>query len=191
MLHRLIAASFLFSLSSCASAADREKYETPLYQPVVSEGAFEIREYPPVVVASTPMISKRGQNSAFMTLFGYISGKNAKAQKIEMTTPVFSTMEEEDNAMSFVVPAKVVEGGVPEANSSEVSIRTRSAGRFAVYRYSGRWTQERDREARDKLMAWIKERGLQAEGGFEKASYDPPFTPPSKRRNEVLVRLAK
>ena len=42
-----------------------------------------------------------------------------------------------------------------------------------------------------RRLAWMKARGYVAKGSFEKANYDPPFTPPPLRRNEVLVRIAK
>jgi hypothetical protein len=40
-----------------------------------------------------------------------------------------------------------------------------------------------------KLREWLKARGLEAEPTAERAGYDPPFTPPPLRRNEVLIRL--
>ena len=193
MICRLALLFSLVSITACAGPTGRAKYETPNYKAVASDGAFEIRDYPSMVLATTPMAATKrsGQNSAFMNLFRYISGKNANSQKIEMTTPVFSTMKEQDNAMSFVVPAEVVAGGVPQANNPEVVINKRAAGRYAAYQYSGRWSQAREREAREKLASWVQKRGLKLIGEYEKASYDPPFTPPSKRRNEVLIRITK
>ena len=182
----------LLAVTSCASAIGRGKYESPDYVTVVSDGSFEVRDYPEVVVVSAPMKSGRGnQNSAFMTLFRYISGDNEKSRKIAMTTPVFGTLTDAERQMSFVVPAEVVKDGVPEALNDQVVISKRKAGRFAVYRYSGRWSEPREQQGREKLQAWMTERGLEAVGSFEKASYDPPFTPPPLRRNEVLVRIGK
>jgi hypothetical protein len=178
------------SLASCAGPDGRANYETPPYQAIQTDGSFEVREYPAIMVASAPMNARQsGQNSAFMDLFGYISGKNEKNLKIPMTTPVFGTMNEEENSMSFVVPAKVVETGVPEASNSQVKIAERAAGRFAAYRYSGRWSRDREEKARAMLVAWMKAQDLSPIGKMEKASYDPPFTLPSLRRNEVLVRI--
>ena len=182
----------LFTVGSCASPLGRGKYETPKYDTVISDGAFEVRDYPEIVVASAPMKAGRSnQNSAFMNLFRYISGDNEKSTKIAMTTPVFGSGEEGERVMSFVVPAGIVAGGVPEAMNDQVTIGKRQAGRFAVYRYSGRWSEDLERKGREKLQAWMNERGLEAVGPFEKANYDPPFTPPPLRRNEVLVRVRK
>ncbi len=177
-------------IASYAGASSRDKYETPDYKVVMKDGAFEVRDYPEVVVASAPMKKEGGsRNSAFMGLFRYISGQNEAAQKISMTSPVISSMEEQDNTMSFVVPTEVAKAGAPQATDREIRIAKRDGGRFATYRYNGRWTEANETAARTKLMGWIKEQGLQMTGPVEKANYDPPFTLPALRRNEVLVRI--
>lgn len=171
--------------------AGREDYESPDYKVVKNEGAFELRDYPAMIVATASM-KREGdtQNSAFRGLFRYISGGNEAEQKIAMTTPVFTTPEADGSAMSFVVPKEVAKAGAPKADNPEIQVVERSAGRFAVYRYSGRWTEANDSAARAKLEGWLKEQGLESKGAIEKASYDPPFTLPFLRRNEVMVRVA-
>ena len=185
----------VFAGTSIALSADlfgRGKYESAGYKVAKSDGAYEIRNYPDILVASAPMSDGSGRNNAFRSLFQYISGGNASGAKIAMTTPVFTTPEAGRKAgmMSFVVPAEVAKAGAPKANSSSVVIAKRRAGKFAVYRYSGRWTEAREAKAQARLEAWMAENGLKAKGTFEKANYDPPFTPGFMRRNEILVRLA-
>lgn len=179
--------------ASPVALADRDDYETPSYLVVKRDGAFEVRDYPKMVVASVAMSDGSGKtNTAFMKLFRYIDGKNEAKQKIEMTTPVFNSPQEDGEAMmSFVVPKEVAREGAPKADNDEVQISERPGGRFAVYRYSGRWTEANEKAASAKLMAWAKGQGLQTVGEIERASYDPPFTIPALRRNEVMVRLAK
>ena len=187
-----ISGLFLGGVALYADQAGRGKYETPDYEVVKNDGAFEVRDYPTITVVSAPMAKVDGnRNSAFMNLFGYISGKNEDAQKISMTSPVISTNVDGKKAMSFVVPADVAKAGAPDANNPDIAITKRQAGRFAVYRYSGRWTTKKEAAARAKLMAWIGEEGLKVTGTVEKANYDPPFTLPAFRRNEVLVRIGK
>lgn len=184
----------LASLALTASAAERDQYETPSYEVVKGDGAFELRDYPEMVVASASMAANKGKrNSAFMSLFRYISGQNEAEQKIQMTSPVFTSEngKGEGAAMSFVVPSAVAEAGAPNSTNPDIVIHQRQAGRFAVYRYSGRWTARNEAAARAKLMDWIETEGLTIVGTVEKANYDPPFTLPSKRRNEVLVRVRK
>ena len=106
-----------------------------------------------------------------------------------MTTPVFSTSGGDLQEMSFVLPEEVAKDGAPKANNQNIAVTKRQAGRFAVYRYSGRWTEARDKEARETLAKWVKEQELTLKSVMEKASYDPPFTPPFMRRNEIMVRI--
>ena len=187
----LASGSILFTaLVAFAGQHGRGGYETPDYQTSVSEGAFEVRDYPSMVVATSAMPQSKGErNSAFMTLFGYISGKNDAGEKIAMTSPVFTTKQKQGQAMSFVVPTDVAKRGAPEATDPNVTITTRPAGRFATYRYSGRWTEVKTRKAREALLEWTRDKGYETLGSVEIANYDPPFTPPFLRRNEVLVRI--
>ena len=181
----------------CVASAklfDRDKYETASYEVTETDGDFELRTYPELVVAESVMDEgDSDRNSAFRKLFSYISGKNATGEKIKMTTPVFMTPKKgvEKKTMAFVVPAKVAEAGAPTATDEKVTVAKRAAGKFAVYRYSGRWTEEREEKSRERLKTWMKEKGLVAKGEFETAAYDSPFTPGFLRRNEILVRVGK
>ena len=183
-------ALLLTVLFSCSGPLGRGGYESAPYKTISSDGAFEIREYPEIVVATATMKNgNNNQNSGFMSLFRYISGKNEAEQKIAMTTPVFSKTGGDLQEMSFVLPEKVAKDGAPKANNSNIAVSKRQAGRFAVYRYSGRWTEARDKKARQTLAKWAEDQSLNLTSVMEKASYDPPFTPPFLRRNEILVRI--
>jgi hypothetical protein len=174
------------------NVAARAAYESAPYKVVETDGSIEIREYPDLVLASTESkFEARGNDGSFMRLFGYISGKNEADQKIEMTTPVFM---EPGNAntpgkMGFVLPQDVAEAGAPTPKAPNVSIQKRPGGRFAVIRFSGSMNTEKAAVQESKLREWLKARGLEAEPTAERAGYDPPFTPPPLRRNEVLIRL--
>ena len=188
-----IGGTLLFTaLSSCTGPLGRAGYESAPYTTVKTDGAFEVRDYPEIVVATATMKNgNNNQNSGFMSLFRYISGKNEAEQKIAMTTPVFSKTGGDLQEMSFVLPEEVAKDGAPKANNDNIAVSKRQAGRFAVYRYSGRWTEARDKKARQTLAKWAKDQDLTLTSVMEKASYDPPFTPPFMRRNEILARLDK
>lgn len=167
----------------------RAGYESAGYQVVRSSGSFEIRDYPALTLVSTPMATDQGTDDGFRKLFGYISGANEAQAKIAMTTPVFSDPTGTNRQMSFVVPKKTAAVGAPKASRDDIAVETRPAGRFAVYRFSGSWKAERVASAREKLAAWLAAEKLQPIGAPEVANYDPPFTPPFMRRNEVMVRV--
>ena len=74
-----------------------------------SDGSFEIRQYPDLMMATTTMeFASQGSDGSFMRLFRYISGENDAQQKVAMTTPVL--MQTEAGAtpgrMGFVIPEK-------------------------------------------------------------------------------------
>lgn len=164
--------------------------ETPEYRVLQKNGAFEIREYPSMIVASTPMAGPNPtEESSFMRLFRYISGGNETGQKIAMTTPVFTSQEGDTRQMSFVVPKKIADNGAPKARGEQVEIETMAAGKFAAYRFNGNWDINNLDAAGYKLIEWMSQNNLTAAEDPIIASYDPPFTPSFLKRNEILVRL--
>ncbi len=186
----LIGVVVLAGLILAAWKTSRFAYESPAYTVLEKDGAFEIREYPAMTVAASPMDNPDPmQGETFMRLFRYISKGNEAEQKIAMTTPVFMTGGE-DGEMAFVVPREVAAEGAPQPKSDKVSVREMEGGKVAVYRYRGGWSEEESRAARKTLADWVKARGLTTRGDYFGAGYDPPFTPPAMRRNEVLVRIA-
>ena len=167
--------------------------ETPDYKVVSKPDGFEIRQYPSMAVASTKMdarANKQEQDDRFMRLFRYIDKGNAEGQKIAMTTPVFMETGGAEGAMSFVIPKDVTAGGAPAPKSKDVFLNTIPGGQFAVLRFRG----ARSGEAEAKAVAKLKQRMAKAkveaaDGDPLFAYYDPPWTPKSLRRNEVLIRL--
>ncbi len=162
------------------------------YQVISKDGGFEIREYEAMMLVSTTMKGAELQNNAaFQRLFGYISGSNNESQKISMTSPVFSSTDSDAYTMSFLIPKEVAEKGAPVPTDDKVKIEPMEGGRFAAYRYSGYSNAEKIKEAEQKLTDWIKTKELLTKGEMLTAGYDPPYTPGTLRRNEVLIRLSK
>jgi DNA gyrase inhibitor GyrI len=183
----------IFAWNTMARAA----YESAEYKVVESDGKFEVREYPDLMlVATTTKLDAQGRDGSFMKLFRYISGANESDKKISMTTPVFMENDKEASAvqMGFVMPKDIAVGGVPAPTGEGVDVRKRAGGRFAVLRFSGQLTTKSAKESETKLRTWMATKGLVADdsiesSGVETAGYDPPFTPGPLRRNEVLIRL--
>ena len=119
-----------------ACVTSRAGYETAPCKVVLSDGAFEIRDYPELKIAAT----QRGKdNESFMRLFRYIEGGNAKQEKIAMTTPVFMA----GGTMAFVIP-ELHQADTPAPSSSRVRVDTMKAQRVAVHRFSGARTEGSD-----------------------------------------------
>lgn len=165
----------------------RAAYESAPYQVLRRDGKIELREYPALAVAETPM---RGDNDSFMRLFRFISGQNAAQQKISMTTPVFFSGYTTNEMMAFVLPKKLAADQAPKPNEAKVSIREVTGGKFAVLRFRGGRNSKNQSAALEKLQAWLAKENFKAAGGPIYAYFDPPWTPTFFRRNEVMLRLA-
>ena len=126
-----------------------------------------------------------------MRLFRFIGGGNERSQKIAMTTPVLIDTVTGQKTMSFIVPRKVAEVGVPEPSGDKVSVATTDKGRFAVFRYSGRRTDENETAALQKLQDWMEKEKTAGNGAPRFAYYDPPWTLPFMRRNEVMIPIER
>lgn len=176
-----LAAILAVALTVVACATSRAGYETAPYRVVRSEGAFEIRDYPELKIATT---TRAGDDASFMKLFRYIDGGNVEKQKIAMTTPVFMVQ----GKMAFVVP-EAHKAAPPAPASPAVAIDTLSARRVAVYRFSGTRTKDSEPQALVQLKAWLQENKLTEAGAAFSAYYDPPWTPGIMRRNEVLIPI--
>ncbi len=197
MVYFFVATIFILAGVFAWNTMARAAYETAEYQVVESDGKFEIREYPDLMlVATKSRLDAQGRDGSFMKLFRYISGANESDKKIAMTTPVFMENNKEDAAvqMGFVMPKDISAEGVPAPRGEGVNVRKRAGGRFAVLRFSGQLNSKSAKESEAKLRSWMASKGLVADdsvgsSGVETAGYDPPFTPGPLRRNEVLIRL--
>jgi DNA gyrase inhibitor GyrI len=168
----------------------RAATETPEYKVIRTDGKFEIRDYPALTLAGTSM-EGADMDGSFMRLFRFISGTNKTAEKIEMTAPVLIDSTPEKRTMSFIMPKKTVEKGVPKPSGDKVALGEIEAARFAVFRFDGGRSAENEKKAADALSQWLETKKLTAKGAPMFAYYDPPWTPTFMRRNEVMVRLAK
>ncbi|MFZ0712050.1 MAG: heme-binding protein [Terrimicrobiaceae bacterium] len=178
-----LAAFWLVSTSRAAT-------ETPDYKVVRTDGTFEIRDYPALTVATTPMEGDE-MNRGFGHLFKFITGSNEGAEKIAMTSPVLIDTAEDKKTMIFIMPKTAVEKGVPKPAGEDVTLGKVEAARFAVLRFDGGRTAENEKAAIEKLNVWLGAEKLVAKGAPTFAYYDPPWTPTFLRRNEVMIRIVK
>lgn len=170
----------------------RSAYETAAYTVERADGHFEIRQYPELLLAATPMNDRRGNDGSFMRLFRYISGANEQDREVAMTTPVFMGQSNDDSpdSMGFVLPATLNQSDAPLPTDSQVELKPRPAGRYAVIRFAGEMNASTRGEAEESLREWMAGQQLSADTPAEAAGYDPPWTPGFLRRNEVLIRLS-
>jgi len=189
----------LIVMASRGIATEEAKYSL-----VDKDGAFEVRDYEPSIVAEVVVDTEfeRAGNAAFSRLFRYISGGNRSKEKIamtapvsqeepstkiEMTSPVAQQSTEAGWGVSFMMPSSFTMETLPEPLDPGITLRQVSARRMAAVRYSGNWTEAGYLNHKDKLKAWIEKQGLKITGEPVWARYDPPFQLWFLRRNEILI----
>jgi hypothetical protein len=80
---------------------------------------------------------------------------------------------------------------LPKPINNSISIRQIPTTFYAVITYSGMNTAQRINKETLKLLSWIEQKNSQAIGTPELARYNPPWTLPLFRRNEILVPIIR
>jgi len=145
---------------------------------------IEIRAYAPRIMAGTAM--GNGDDDGFRVLAGYIFGGNADEQKIAMTAPVQQTMDGSDE-MAFMMPAEYALADLPDPDDERVAFREAPAYTAAVIRFSGWATSEKADANWQKLRSFLIAEGIDISGDPTLNQYNPPWTLPFMRRNEIIV----
>ena len=190
----------------------RSVYEQPRYTVVQDLGqSTEVRRYEPrlaveAIVANTDR--DQAASEAFSLLFRYITGANQREQKIAMTAPVRTQtgLPEADQiamtapvrtavidgrlSMRFFLPQTVARAGAPQPLDPRLHLVQVPETTIAALRYSGVATQAtRDHNA--AILTGVLAKSVwKPSGPVFQFSYDPPFTVPMLRRNEVAVEVA-
>ena len=163
--------------------------EEPVYQVEKAWEAeqIEIRAYAPRIMAVTGM--NEDSDSGFRVLAGYIFGGNAEEQKIAMTAPVQQTMAGEKE-MAFMMPAEYALKDLPQPEDQRVSFREAPAYTAAVIQFSGWASAEKADENWQQLRRFLIAEGINITGEPTLNQYNPPWTLPFMRRNEIIVPVA-
>ena len=163
--------------------------EEPVYQveKAWETEQIEIRAYAPRVMAVTEMAED--SNGGFRVLAGYIFGGNAEEQEIAMTAPVQQSMEG-DREMAFMMPAEYALEDLPEPEDQRVSFREAPAYTAAVIQFSGWASAEKADKNWQQLRQFLIAEGIDITGEPTLNQYNPPWTLPFMRRNEIIVPVA-
>ena len=179
--------------------------ETPKYSVSRKQNEIEIRQYPGYIQAEV-IVDEKNYRSAiekgFNLLAGYIFGNNISRQKIEMTTPVQASRSEKiamttpvtvtgaaSFTVAFIMPAEYTLETLPQPKDNRVHFTHLPARSIAAIRFSGFFRQETIQKNKQHLSDWLDEQGLETEGDFIVAGYNPPWVPGFLARNEVLIQI--
>lgn len=176
------------------------------YTVLESHNSIDLRDYAPIIVAEAEVSGERSKaiNQGFRIIADYIFGNNAATQKVAMTAPV-TQQPSEKIAMTapvmqqssgdvwkvrFVMPANTTLETLPKPNNPAVKLKEVKGKRFAVIRFSGLAGEKSLKEHTQELMDFVSAKKLNALSAPTYAFYNPPWTLPFLRRNEVMVEIA-
>lgn len=184
--------------------------EEPEYTILASDGAFELRDYPALVVAQITHSGTReaASSRSFRRLAAYIFAQDrpqggeriamtapvlqervGRDERIAMTAPVIEQQVSKDTwRMRFVMPARYTISSLPQP-PSDVTLSEIPARRLAVVRFSGNGSPSDLAEQEQALAEWIEAQEMRPRGTFEYAFYNAPMVPGPLRRNEVMIEL--
>ncbi|CAA0842949.1 Heme-binding-like protein - chloroplastic [Striga hermonthica] len=192
--------------------------ETVEFKVLKRSELYEIREVESYFIAETTMPGKYGfdfggASRSFNVLAEYLFGKNTKEKQMEMTTPVLTRrtksegekmdmttpvitrrVENKDKwTMSFVMPSKYG-ADLPLPKDSSIKIKEVPKRVIAVAAFSGFVTDEEVERRESSLRRLLNddpEFCVKEDAFLEVAQYNPPFTLPFNRRNEISLEVER
>ena len=181
--------TLVISLVTSVMTTQAIAIEEPVYQveKAWETEQIEIRAYAPRVMAVTEMTED--SNGGFRVLAGYIFGGNAEEQEIAMTAPVQQSMAG-DREMAFMMPAEYALEDLPKPEDQRVSFREAPAYTAAVIQFSGWASAEKADKNWQQLRQFLIAEGIDITGEPTLNQYNPPWTLPFMRRNEIIVPVA-
>ena len=204
---RILTAFLPLYLVGCSVVGIQSDIEQPPYEVVASLSKdIEIRQYAKRIAVEATVIAKDSndvRNAAFRFLFDYISGANlanakismtapveitSASQRIEMTAPVESQIGENGTmTMRFFLPKRFTPESAPKPTDDRVRLVLMPEQRFAVLTFSGSRNQQVLSAREEQLRAALKARNINPGISARAFFYDPPWTLPWLRRNEVAI----
>jgi len=166
--------------------------EKPQYKTITSEKNIEVRSYSPMIIAEVELEGKQvnTRSEGFRMLADYISGNNIMKKEIPMTAPV----QQQKNlyngwTISFVMPSKYTMRLLPQPINKKIILKEILNKKFVVISFSGLNSNENITENTNKLIQYIEKKQLKTIGYPKCAFYNPPWTLPFMRLNEVMFEI--
>tara|TARA_Y100000814_G_scaffold149494_1_gene108715 strand:+ start:107 stop:664 length:558 start_codon:yes stop_codon:yes gene_type:complete len=168
-----------------------EKYKEPSFSLIDKENNIELRQYDEYVIARTsiPVNQSEEDNNMFRVLASYIFGRNEKNQSIPMTAPV-TTYENNDtyDMIFYMLDVNNIQE-LPNPSGQNISLENFNLGKCAVISFSWFASKNKINKYTEKLKKYINDNGYTVDSPFMVNRYDPPWTLPFLRRNEILVKI--
>lgn len=181
--------------------------EEPAFTVEREFGGVQIRRYRPRIAAETSIEADEAsaRNQGFRVLARYIFGANSGRTKIAMTAPVAQEASEKiamtapvatqrgpsgEWVIRFFMPSKYTMETLPTPNDDRVRLVTVPSETVAVLRFTGSIDPDAVSARTAQLLKELQHNDIEPTGDPMAWFYDPPWTLPCRRRNEVVVGVA-
>ncbi|MGB0636806.1 MAG: SOUL family heme-binding protein [Gammaproteobacteria bacterium] len=192
-------------IGALAAGPIMSNVETPSYKVIQSKGKIEIREFSPMIIAEVEVVGKRKNaiSDGFQLLADYIFGNNITrdnidttatiqrpmGKKIAMTAPVQQQLGSNSWLVSFVMPSEHSMEELPKPKNIEIKLKKVPTKRFITIQFPGTSSDENLAKHEKLLLEFIKTNNISVTDTAKYAFYDPPWTLPLMRRNEVMFEI--
>ena len=170
----------------------------------------EIRQYGSRIAAETTVTGEKQKalNAGFRRLAGYIFGGNHRDTEIAMTAPVSQSARKADQeqiamtapvsqtgnaddgwTVRFFMPSKWSMETLPQPDDENVRLVTVPPQTVAVLSFTGDRSAAAVADRSEELRTALHDNGIEPKGETTAWFYDPPWTLPFRRRNEVVVSI--
>ncbi|XP_010505403.1 PREDICTED: heme-binding-like protein At3g10130, chloroplastic isoform X2 [Camelina sativa] len=147
-------------------------------------------EKPETIAMTAPVITKEGEKIAMTAPV-----ITKESEKIEMTSPVVTKEEGGGGGgktkmvtMQFLLPSKYTKAEeAPRPTDERVVIREEGGRKYGVVKFSGTTSESVVSDKVKKLTSDLEKDGFKITGDFVLARYNPPWTLPPFRTNEVMI----
>ena len=196
-------------LGACSVVGIRDGTEEPRHDVVGRAGAAEIRRYAPRIAAETTVQATEieARSQGFRRLAAYIFGANTTKASIAMTAPVAQGATSERIAMTapvaqdrnaagawtirFFMPARYTLDTLPAPTDPAVTLVPIPAQTYAVLRFTGSTAPDAVAAQQTELSRTLIGSNWRPDGTPLAWFYDPPWTLPFLRRNEVAIPVER
>lgn len=193
------------AIAAAAAGPIMSRVEQPKYTVTRSDGAIEVRDYGALIAAEVEVSGERRAaiNEGFRLVAAYIFGANKPNAKITMTAPVEQqakqtiamtapvTQQSRDNSWTvrFIMPESWTMETLPTPTDDRVKLVPLPAKQMVVIRFSGVATDASIAAKTSDLRRFAANHNLSVRGEPVLAFYNPPWTLPFFRRNEIMLEL--
>lgn len=193
MLARLTALPGQVAESALSIVGIRIGTEEPPHNSEPLTDNVELRQYGPRIAAETTVAAAEdaARNEGFRRLAGYIFGKNQASDTIAMTAPVGQSGDgSTDWSIRFFMPSKWTMQTLPAPDDDRVRLTEVPAETFAVLSFTGDRGPDAVRTRTVELREALRAHGIEPTGDPAAWFYDPPWTLPFRRRNEIAIPIS-